>query len=87
MHKLVFEEDVLPDGTELGYFVRGKVRVRVYFIMNFFYSNFISFLSCDLMCCRKCLLVIKGDSEYFVYAAIQRYPFFCFYFLPDEIVV
>ncbi|KAE8687222.1 Cyclin-dependent kinases regulatory subunit 1 [Hibiscus syriacus] len=24
MHKLVFEEDGLPDGTELGYFVRGK---------------------------------------------------------------
>lgn len=25
MHKLVFEEDVLPDGTELGYFARGEV--------------------------------------------------------------
>lgn len=25
MHKLVFEEDVLPDGTELAYFARGKV--------------------------------------------------------------
>ncbi|KAE8663836.1 Cyclin-dependent kinases regulatory subunit 1 [Hibiscus syriacus] len=24
MHKLVFEEDGLPDGTELGYFVRGQ---------------------------------------------------------------
>nr|GEU82865.1 zinc finger, PHD-type [Tanacetum cinerariifolium] len=24
MHKLVFEEDVLPDGTELAYFARGK---------------------------------------------------------------
>lgn len=26
LHKLVFEDDILPDGTEVGYFVAGKVR-------------------------------------------------------------
>jgi hypothetical protein len=25
MHKLVFEEEVLPDGTEVGYYSQGKV--------------------------------------------------------------
>jgi hypothetical protein len=24
-HKLVFEEEVLPDGTEVGYYCQGKV--------------------------------------------------------------
>lgn len=28
LHKLVFEDDVLPDGTELGYYARGQVRVE-----------------------------------------------------------
>lgn len=27
LHKLVFEDDVLPDGTELGYYARGQVGV------------------------------------------------------------
>lgn len=26
LHKLVFEDDILPDGAEVGYFVAGKVR-------------------------------------------------------------
>nr|VDD08140.1 unnamed protein product [Brassica oleracea] len=26
LHKLVFEDDILPDGTKVGYFVAGKVR-------------------------------------------------------------
>jgi hypothetical protein len=26
LHKLVFEDDILPDGTEVGYFVAGEVR-------------------------------------------------------------
>lgn len=26
LHKLVFEEDGLPDGTEVAYYARGKVR-------------------------------------------------------------
>lgn len=26
LHKLVFEDDILPDGTEVGYFVAGQVR-------------------------------------------------------------
>lgn len=25
LHKLVFEDDILPDGTEVGYFLAGKV--------------------------------------------------------------
>lgn len=25
LHKLVFEEDVLPDGTEVAYYARGQV--------------------------------------------------------------
>lgn len=29
MHKLVFQNDVLPDGTELCYFARGKVVVKI----------------------------------------------------------
>lgn len=32
LHKLVFEDDILPDGTEVGYFVAGKVRsARIFF--------------------------------------------------------
>lgn len=29
MHKLVFEGDVLPDGTALAYYVRGKVNATI----------------------------------------------------------
>lgn len=29
MHKLAFQNDVLPDGTELCYFARGKVVVKI----------------------------------------------------------
>lgn len=28
MHKSVFEEDVLPDGTEVAYYDRGKVAIN-----------------------------------------------------------
>lgn len=34
MHKLVFEEDVLPDGTALSYFARGEV---IYILINGIY--------------------------------------------------
>lgn len=28
MHKLVFEEDVLPDGTEVAYYSHGEVAIK-----------------------------------------------------------
>ena len=29
MHKLVFQNDVLPDGTELAYYARGQVAITL----------------------------------------------------------
>jgi len=34
MHKLVFEKDGLPDGTQVGYYIHGKV----IFIISYSYS-------------------------------------------------
>ena len=40
LHKLVFEEDGLPDGTELAYYIRGQV-VKIKLQANFNLSVFI----------------------------------------------
>lgn len=50
MHKLVFEEDVLPDGTEVAYYSRGQV-VVIKVVKNFFVLiNWMSFLISNMLC-------------------------------------
>lgn len=45
MHKLVFEEDALPDGTALAYYVRGQVYIQLNYIVTFWIAL--------LLCCNR----------------------------------
>lgn len=52
LHKLVFEEDVLPDGTELAYYANGEVAL----IENgFFFTYFFIFIfsECAFVLCSE----------------------------------
>ena len=40
LHKLVFMDDILPEGTEVGYYVRGKVSIK-WFLLLFDISRMI----------------------------------------------
>lgn len=74
MHKLVFEGDVLPDGTEVAYYAHGKVALIKIGSVFFFPIVFLG-LICLLYSCfvvRNCWLVTKRDMEYFVPAATVR---------------
>ena len=72
LHKLVFEEGGLPDGTEVAYYARGQV-------VEINNSNVLTYFCVLLMCDvslfprQKLLGVIKWASVYFVVAAIMRY--------------
>lgn len=37
LHKLVFMDDILPEGTEVGYYVRGQVSVKWFVLESVFY--------------------------------------------------
>lgn len=46
LHKLIFEEDGLPDGTEVGYYVHGKVvLIMSYSYTYIFFSFYLIFLN------------------------------------------
>lgn len=56
LHKLVFEDDILPDGAEVGYFVAGKVRSawKIDFFPVLFCNSVVSnhFGHCAEIACR-----------------------------------
>lgn len=73
MHKLVFEEDVLPDGTEVAYYSRGQVVATVVADLFLVHSVQIClFLSFHISLCRNCWLDTRRGFVYFVLAAILR---------------
>jgi len=71
---LVFEADVLPDGTEVAYYAHGQVAVIKIGSVLFFLLFFGFYLSLLYFCFvfRNCWLVTKRDMGYFVPAATVR---------------
>jgi len=66
LHKLVFEADVLPDGTEVAYYSDGKVAsVKDGFCFTFF-NDFHLFWLCFCGAFRNYWPVTKRDMEFFV---------------------
>lgn len=56
LHKLVFEDSGLPDGTEVGYYARGQVEQRSCML---FYFCFLIFSKWLTLVDRNCLRVIR----------------------------
>lgn len=72
LHKLVFEEDVLPDGTEVAYYSRGKVVPTMMASQNLCIDLILSLLSGSVLFGRNFLLDIRRDMAYSVPAAARR---------------
>lgn len=60
MHKLVFENGGLPDGTEVAYYSNGKV-VDIECIISLF--SYFSVVIFSLSVSRNCAMAIKWDRE------------------------
>jgi len=71
---LVFEGDVLPDGTEVAYYAHGQVALIDIDSVIFFPIIFGFYLSLLYFCfvVRNCWLVTKKDMQFFVPAATLR---------------
>jgi len=71
LHKLVFEENGLPDGSELAYYAGGQVCLcLMQQLLYVYYATADSYILID----RNCLKVSKRALELFVDAATLRYP-------------
>jgi hypothetical protein len=71
LHKLVFEENGLPDGTEVAYYAGGQVCLcLMQQLLYVYYAAADGYILID----RNCLKVSKWAPELFADAATLRYP-------------
>lgn len=71
LHKLVFEENGLPDGTEVAYYAGGQVCLCL--MQQLLYVYYTAVLTAILID-RNCLKVSKWAMEFCVDVATLRYP-------------
>lgn len=77
-HKLIFEEDGLPDGAEVAYYARGQVvSVCISYRSYYVYHSVNWYIPIG----RNCSRVSKSNPELFVDAATLRYLYFLFNYM------
>ena len=53
LYKLVFQDDALPDGTELAYFVHGQVVKMSTYILLFWFKEMFMLLFIKIKCIKQ----------------------------------